>query len=56
MSISHLVGDVTRGLPREKRDDVIRHTLERENGNWIKTLPYWVIDQSGVQCDWVDFA
>ena len=24
------------GSPRGKRDGVIRHILERENGNWIK--------------------
>ena len=26
------------GPPREKRDGVIRHILERENGNWMEKI------------------
>ena len=27
-----------RGSPRGKRDGVIRHILERENGNWMEKV------------------
>ena len=27
-----------RGTPRGKRDGMIRHILERENGNWIENI------------------
>ena len=42
------------GPPRGKRDGVIRHTLDRENGNWTEKLRYCMIDQSGIHRDWVN--
>ena len=41
------------GPPREKGGGVIRHILERENGNWMEKLCYCVNNQSGIQHDWV---
>ena len=37
------------GRPKGKRDGVIRHILERENGNWMKKLRDFVNYQSGIQ-------
>ena len=42
--------------PRGKRDGIIRHILERENGHWIKKLRYFVNGQSGIQRDLVNLA
>ena len=47
---------VARGPPRGKRDGVIQHILERENGHWMKRLGYCVNDQSDIQRDWVNLA
>ena len=47
---------IIRGPPREKRDGMIRHILERENGNWMEKLRYFVNYQSGIQRDWVNLA
>ena len=44
------------GPPRGKRDGVIRHILERENGNWMKKLRYFVHGQSSIQRNWVNLA
>ena len=44
------------GAPRGERDGVIRHNLERENGNWLEKLRYFVNDQSSIQRDWVNLA
>ena len=44
------------GPPRGKRDGVIQHILERENGNWMKKLRDFVNYQSGIQRDWVNLA
>ena len=30
--------DLKWGPPRGKRDGVIRHILERENGNWMRII------------------
>ena len=32
------------GPPRGKRDGVIGHISERENGNWMEKMRYCVID------------
>ena len=45
-----------KGPPRGKRDGVMRHKLERENGNWMEKLRYFVNVQSGIQRDWVNLA
>ena len=34
--------------PRGKRDGLIRHILERENGNWMKKMHYCLNDKSGI--------
>ena len=39
-----------------KRDGLIQHILEHENGNWMEKLRYFVNDQSGIQRDWVNLA
>ena len=44
------------GPPRGKRDGVIRHLLERENGYWMKKLRYCVNDQPSIQRNWVNLA
>ena len=51
-----LLGNLELGPPRGKRDGVIWHILERENGHWMKKLGYFVNDQSGIQRDWVNLA
>ena len=45
-----------KGPPRGKRGGVIRHILERENGNWMEKLRYFVNDQSDIQRDSVNLA
>ena len=44
------------GPPRGKRDGVIRHILERENGNWMEKLRDFVNDQFGIQRDWINLT
>ena len=44
------------GPPWGKRDGVIPHILERENGNWIEKLRYCVNDHSCTQHDWLRLA
>ena len=40
-----VVSSVSMGPPRRKRDGVIWHILERENGNWIKNCVIaWMIN------------
>ena len=39
-----------KGPPSGKRDGVIRHILESENGNWMENV------QFGIQSDWVNLA
>ena len=39
-----VVYDCNRGPQRGKRDGVIQHILERENGNWMNKLRYCMND------------
>ena len=52
--LSTQVKDPIGGPTSGKRDGVIRHILERENGKWKKKLRYCLNDQSGIQRDWVN--
>ena len=52
-----MVKSVIRGPTREKRDGVIGvigHISKRENGNQMRKLYYGVIEQYGIQRDWVN--
>ena len=44
------------GPPRGKHDGVIGHISKRENRNWIEKFCCCVIDQSGIQRDWVNLT